>query len=203
MTTKINKSLMACVAIPLCSLFATKAQAVTTMAFLDQTLPTVTSYAEVESTTNDPAPAGEDFARFNPLTSPTGDVTSFIQLVPGNGEAGDFGGFIAGNIALIDRGAIAFVDKVANAEAAGAVGVLIANTDPSGNGAGVFQGGGDFSGTTIPALMIRNGLGNDLKAQMLLGDVEMHINVVPEPSGSMLALVALTGFGLFGRRRRQ
>ena len=174
------------------------------MAFLDQISPTVTSYTEVVDTANDPALPGEDFARFNPLTSPTGDVTSFIQLVLGNGDVGDFGGFIAGNIALIDRGAIAFTAKVANAEAAGAVGVLIANTTPSGNGAGLFQGGGDFSVTTIPALRIGSGLGDDLKAQMLLGDVEMRIqtvNAIPEPSGSMLALVALTGFGLFGRRR--
>jgi hypothetical protein len=202
MTTKINKSLIACVAIPLCSLFATNAQAVTTMAFLDQISPTVTSYVESDGVAvTDPAPVGQDFARFDILTSPAGDVTALIQLVPGNGDVGDFGDFIAGNIALIDRGAISFVLKVANAEAAGAAGVLIANTTPSGAG-GLFQGGGDFSGTTIPALMIRNGLGVDLKSQLDLGPVEMRINVVPEPSGSMLALIAVTGFGLFGRRRR-
>ena len=172
------------------------------MAFLDQISPTVTAYVESDGVAvADPAPIGQDFARFEILTSPTGNVTSFIQLVPGNVEAADFGGFIAGNIALIDRGAIPFVTKVANAEAAGAVGVLIANTTPSGAG-GLFIGGGDYSGTTIPALMIRNGLGVDLKAQLDQGPVQMHMAVIPEPSGSMLVLVAMTGFGLFGRRRQ-
>ena len=42
-------------------------------------------------------------------------------------EAGDFGGFPAGNIALIQRGTCAFADKAINAEAAGAAGVLLFN----------------------------------------------------------------------------
>ena len=131
-----------------------------------------------------------DFARFNPATSPVGDVTATIQLVPGLGDVGDFGTFIAGNIALIDRGAIPFTAKVANAEANGAVGVLIANTLPSGAG-GLFQGGGDFSTTTIPALMIRHGLGEDLKAQLDAGDTVVMRVATPEPS--TLGLLAITG----------
>lgn len=201
MTTKTNISLSGWVPILLCSLFATGAQAATTMGILEQVSPNVTTYVEVENTATDPAPPGEDFARFNPATSPVGDVTAPIQLIPGLGEPGDFGSFMAGNIALIDRGAILFVDKVQNAEANGAVGVLIANTTPSGAG-GLFQGGGDFSSTTIPALMIRHGLGEDLKAQLAGGDtVVMRVATVPEPSSVMLALLGMSGF--FCRRRRQ
>ena len=42
-------------------------------------------------------------------------------------NAGDFAGFPAGKIALIQRGTCTFREKAANAEAAGAVGVVIFN----------------------------------------------------------------------------
>jgi hypothetical protein len=201
MKPRINKCLLAGGAILLCSVFAPSAEAVTTFATLEQTSPTVTVYVESDGVAvEDPAPSGMDFARFDPNTSPIGDVTATIQLVPGFGDVGDFGGFIAGNIALIDRGALAFVAKVENAQANGAVGVLIANTNPSGAG-GLFQGGGDFSNTNIPAVMIRFGMGEDLRTQLLTGPVEMHLRVVPEPSSLML--LAITGVGFFSRRRRQ
>jgi hypothetical protein len=145
---------------------------------LEQISPTVTSYTEVINTATDPAPPGMDFALFSPATIPSGDdVTAAIQIVPGNGDVVDFVDFVAGNIALIDRGVLRFDDKVRNAEAAGAVGVLIANTSPSEAG-GLFQGGGEFAGL-IPALMIRHGLGVDLKAQLATGPVEMHMAVIP------------------------
>ena len=201
MKPRINRCLLAGGAILLCSAFAPSAEAVTTFAVLEQTSPTVTVYVESDGVgVIDPAPSGMDFARFDPNSSPMGNVTATIQLVPGFGDVGDFGAFIAGNIALIDRGALAFVAKVENAQAAGAVGVLIANTNPSGAG-GLFQGGGDFSNTNIPAVMIRFGLGQDLRAQLLNGSVEMHLAVLPEPSSLML--LAITGVGFFSRRRRQ
>ncbi len=202
MTHRMNKCLLACVAIPVCSLFATSAQAATAFARLDQISPNATSYIEV-ATAPDPAPI-INFARFNPATTPVGEVTATVQFAGiGDPTAGDFTGFIAGNIALIDRGTLPFVDKIVNAEAAGATGVLIANTATSGNGAGVFQGGGDFSVTTVPAVMISFALGEEIKNSLATGAVEMHIATVPEPSSLMLGLLAMTGFGLFGRRRRQ
>lgn len=170
------------------------------MGLLRQVSPNVTTYVEVFGTSSaDPAPPGEDFARFDPATTPVGDVTAQIQLVPGVGDVGDFGGFVAGNIALIDRGAITFVAKVQNAELAGASGVLIANTVPSGAG-GLFHGGGDFSVTTIPSLMISFGVGEDLKAQLAAGETVVMRVATPEPSSLMLVLVAMTGFVC--RRRR-
>ncbi|MFT5042432.1 MAG: hypothetical protein ACI8TX_003419 [Hyphomicrobiaceae bacterium] len=200
MTARINKFLLACTAIALCSLFATSAQAQVLVGFLEQTSPTPTVYVQATLPVADPAPAGMDFSlTADVLTAALGDVTALLQLVPGNGDVGDFGGFIAGNIALIDRGAIAFAAKVQNAEANGAVGVLIANTTPSSAG-GLLLMGGDFSATNIPVLMIRNGLGQDLKDQLVLGDVTMHMSVIPEPSSLMLVLLA--GVGLVSRRRR-
>lgn len=144
---------------------------------LEQISPTPTVYVESTGTTADPAPPGMDFAIFNPATVTTGDVTAPIQLVPNVGEVGDFADFAAGNIALIDRGAIRFDEKVSNAQTAGAVGVLIANTIPSDAG-GLFQGGGEFAGR-VPALMIRHGLGVDLKDQLATGPVEMRMAVIP------------------------
>ena len=54
-------------------------------------------------------------------------------VIPGLGEAADFEGIdVEGKVALIQRGVISFAQKVANAEALGAVGVVIYNnTDES------------------------------------------------------------------------
>ena len=69
--------------------------------------------------------------------SDPGDVTAAVtavdlQLGLGNTstsgcEAGDFAGFPAGNIALLQRGSCTFEIKAENAAAAGAVGIVIFN----------------------------------------------------------------------------
>ncbi len=61
------------------------------------------------------------------------------------------GADIAGNIALIERGACAFVDKVANAEAAGAIGVIVFNDAARGDAVLVMGGSGTF---TIPSMFV-------------------------------------------------
>jgi hypothetical protein len=66
--------------------------------------------------------------------------------------------FPEGAIALADRGVCPFVDKTANAEAAGAVTLIVAN-----NAAGTISMGG--SGTfAIPSVMISQADGNTIKA---------------------------------------
>ena len=57
-----------------------------------------------------------------------------------------------GSIALISRGACGFVDKVTNAEAAGAVGVIVYNSP--GRGEAPFQMGGLSPDQGIPSVMI-------------------------------------------------
>ncbi|RMH19839.1 MAG: peptidase [Acidobacteria bacterium] len=57
---------------------------------------------------------------------------------------------LAGKIALIDRGSCPFTTKVANAQAAGAIGAIIANNA----GRGFFTMGGDDPSITIPAVMV-------------------------------------------------
>jgi aminopeptidase Y len=69
--------------------------------------------------------------------SGSGDVTAAVTALPAPAvdptpgcEAADFAGFPAGGIALISRGACAFAIKAMNADAAGAVGVVIYNNIP-------------------------------------------------------------------------
>lgn len=101
-------------------------------------------------------------ASFGPATY---NVTAPLELVnDGSGTVTDgcepLSGFTAGNIALIDRGTCTFVTKVANAQAAGAVGVLIANT-----ATGIFGGlGGSDPTITIPSVMIQYADGQALRS---------------------------------------
>ena len=57
----------------------------------------------------------------------TGAVTAVANL---GCNASDYAGFPAGNIALISRGACSFAIKATNAQAAGAIGVIIYNNAP-------------------------------------------------------------------------
>ena len=96
----------------------------------EQTAPTSTTFEE-----------GVDYALMT--YSGSGDVTAPVEGVdlslanPAGStsgcEASDFADFEAGKIALIQRGACAFGQKVTNATAAGAVGVIIFNTGTPGN----------------------------------------------------------------------
>jgi len=77
---------------------------------------------------------------------------------------------VSGKIALIDRGLCAFVIKVANAQAAGAVGVLIAN-----NAAGLPSMGGASPAITIPSIGITQALGTSIKANVPAPGVNVRI----------------------------
>jgi Zn-dependent M28 family amino/carboxypeptidase len=117
--------------------------------------------------------------------SGSGDVTADVQAVdltlppspePGSTsgcEAGDFAGFTAGNIALIQRGTCTFGDKVANATAAGASAVLIFNEGQPGRQevlAGTLGGP-----ATIPAVGLSFAAGQDLATLLESGAVTIHV----------------------------
>ncbi|MFG6200859.1 M28 family metallopeptidase [Nonomuraea sp. JJY05] len=84
----------------------------------------------------------EDFFSFEP--SPAGDVTAQVQAVDltlpptptptstSGCEASDFAGFVAGRIALIQRGTCAFALKIRNAGRAGASGIIVFNEGQPG-----------------------------------------------------------------------
>ena len=104
---------------------------------------------------------------------------TFGPAVPDEGVSGDFAladdgsdaptlacgelvDFPEGAIAVIDRGDCPFVEKVGNAEAAGAVAVVVVNNEP---GAPIAMGGDD-PGIGIPSAMVMEGSGALLKAEL-------------------------------------
>lgn len=81
------------------------------------------------------------------------------------------GAALAGNIALIDRGICLFVEKVKNAQDAGAIGVIIANHLP--DGVANMVGGDDNALTAsivIPALMVARNDGDAMKEVLAEGE---------------------------------
>ena len=108
-------------------------------------------------------------ADFGPSLNTTPAITEDVVLVDdGRGATSDGctrlrnGDAVAGNIALVDRGVCAFTVKVANAEAMGASGVLIANNILGGP---TRMPGVDPS-ITIPSVMISQTAGATIKAAL-------------------------------------
>lgn len=112
-------------------------------------------------------------AAFGPAPPEPGGTTGNVVLADDNDTSGTGGtatdgcqafvngGAIAGNIALVDRGVCNFSVKVANAQAVGAIGVLVAN-----NQAGLPPMGGADPTITIPSYGITQALGNSIKAEL-------------------------------------
>jgi Zn-dependent M28 family amino/carboxypeptidase len=128
----------------------------------------------------------EDFITMD--YSGSGDVTAPLQAVdlvlpPGptaststsGCEAEDFADFVAGNIALIQRGTCDFAVKAANAFDAGAVGVIIFNEGQEGRTetlAGTL--GFEFS-DDLPVIGTSFEIGNELAALLAAGEVVIHL----------------------------
>ncbi len=97
--------------------------------------------------------------------APTAGIAGTFALaddetaLPNEGCA-PFVGFPAGAIALVDRGSCNFTQKTLNAQAAGAIAVVILNNVP-GN---PTSPGGNAPGITIPTVMISQDAGAVLKA---------------------------------------
>ncbi len=135
--------------------------------------------------------------------SPDGKVTAFLDAVDlGSGnsgcEAGDFAGFTAGSIALMERGTCFFSAKILNAEAVGAVGAIIFDN--------IVQSLSEIlpalaDPVSIVSVFTINSVGTDLAALLALGDVRIRIEV-PEPSTLALFGLGLAGLGFMRRRRK-
>ncbi|MFT6500891.1 MAG: PKD repeat protein [Crocinitomicaceae bacterium] len=94
------------------------------------------------------------------ITDNTAPINDGCEIITNSGA-------ISGKIVLIDRGNCSFVNKIVEAQNAGAIAVIIAN-----NVAGVpFQMGGTSNFITIPSIMISQADGNSIKAQLSGGTV--------------------------------
>ncbi len=82
---------------------------------------------------------------------------------------------VVGKIALIDRGSCVFTLKVENAQAAGAVGVIIANNANGGAPALV----GTTAIVTIPALSVSRTSGTAMKTALMAGVLNLTMTRVP------------------------
>ena len=124
-------------------------------------------------------------SQFSAAGDVTADVipTNDIEIPPPGGagtgtsgcEPGDFPAATAGNIALMQRGTCAFVDKYANAKAAGAVAALIMNDGFEGRIDPLFITSPVDIG--IPTAMISSTIGESLYAEAQGGPVSVQMVV--------------------------
>src|SRR5690606_20572724 len=86
---------------------------------------------------------------------------------------------LAGQIALVDRGSCFFIEKTLNAEAAGAIGVIICNFENSTLTMGPGEG---FDNPGIPAIMLASSDCIALK-QLIDGGEEVIVSLFNEDDG--------------------
>lgn len=131
----------------------------------------------------------EHIWKFKSVEFVLGESTVYSELIEGNiskpiAEAQDIKGKLVfagtaatdfsdelkakvkGNVALIDRGAVSFVDKLKRAFDAGAIGVIVANNQPGD----AFRMGGEGK-IDLPAIMTTQAFGSTLKNRMKVGEV--------------------------------
>lgn len=128
----------------------------------------LTSEFPFQVTIDPPSPAAGTYdaagASFGPEADETG-LSGDVVLVDTGGANPTRGceplvGFPAGAIALVDRGSCTFVLKATNAQAAGAVAMIVVND----RGGPPTNMGGSGPGVTIPSVMVSRADGDTIKA---------------------------------------
>jgi hypothetical protein len=101
----------------------------------------------------------------------------------------DFNGFVAGNIALIQRGSCNFGVKIQNAETAGASGVIIFNEGQPGRtdvmGISIIDAGGNSFVPTIPVAFTTFDIGKGLYLDYQAGNapvMSLKIDAIVDPN---------------------
>ena len=110
-------------------------------------------------------------------------------------ELADFAGFTAGNIAILQRGACFFREKVENAILAGAIGAIIFNQGNTAERFGLVNGTLLDPVLAIPVLFATHDVGVGLDGARVL------MSTVPEPGTLALLGIGLFGIGLLRRRK--
>ena len=132
---------------------------------------------------NSPAPAAGDYevglASFGPALDETGVTGDVVLANDGTGiltnACEPLINVVAGKIVLLDRGGCTFTVKVKNAQNAGAIGVVVADSVPGCPPAGL--GGADPT-ITIPSVRVSQADGVFLKANM----VGLNATLLVDPS---------------------
>ncbi len=110
---------------------------------------------------------------------------------------------LSGAIALIDRGVCGFTTKVATAEAAGAIAVIVCNNDVANPDAAIIMGNGATDplacAVTIPAVMVSYNTCQTIKAELANGAVSATLpDEDPTEEGqSITNPIALAGPGTY------
>jgi hypothetical protein len=135
-----------------------------------------------------PAIAGPLLAedtQFGPRLAATGITANLALVDDGSGDHHGCGpggvangGVVSGRAALVLRGGCTFVEKVANAQAVGAVAVVVANNVP-----GLVAMGGFDPGIVIPSVMITQDDDGRIEARLAAGDA---VNVTLRIAGAPL-----------------
>ena len=146
---------------------------------------------------------GSDFS--TPSNSGSGDVTAQVQPVGGilipapatqnSSSSGctsaSFTGFVAGRIALIQRGTCSFEQKIALAAAAGASGVIVFNEGSTGRTVAGSCSGLVNHGIPV-ACLASYATGQDLNSQALLGPTtaRLRVQTIVDPNRTDYNLIA-------------
>ncbi|MEZ4294321.1 MAG: M36 family metallopeptidase [Polyangiaceae bacterium] len=119
---------------------------------------------------SDPASLQNGAAEFGPQSFDlTGEVALAVDGVsPVNNACEAITSDVTGKIALVDRGMCTFHEKALNAQAAGAIGMILANNTA---GSPPYMPASNFPSVTIPVLSITQAAGAGLKAQLMNGTV--------------------------------
>jgi aminopeptidase YwaD len=116
--------------------------------------------------------------------SAAGDVSGALVSVPGVGAPSDFPSNARGSVVVIERGQLQFREKIANAVAAGAIGVIIFNNEDGG-----FLG--TLGGTSaIPAVSVSQAEGRRLLGLLAAGGATAELSVDPSRPGTSHNVVA-------------
>jgi hypothetical protein len=119
-------------------------------------------------------------ATFGPSVDQTGTTGDVVLADDGVAPGSDActalpAGSMTGKVGLVDRGTCAFTIKVKNAQDAGAIAVVVANT------ADAVQGmGGSDDTITIPSLLISLSNGNAIKGELGTSTVNVTLKEVPD-----------------------
>lgn len=109
----------------------------------------------------------------------------YEYVYAGIGQASDFDGLnLTGKLALIKRGTISFSEKIANAIAAGAVGVVIFNSRPGEANVSMQL---DDTATAIPSIFIPLEFGEALAAKPYKIAFNNETDIRPNPKAGLLS----------------